>query len=76
MRWLAVLAEAHSHRAGTALRCAYVCGCREGADDEGEAAGEGGEEAEVDTFNAVDGSVAFGSAGDGWAFTLGQFAEM
>ncbi|KAG2439846.1 hypothetical protein HYH02_010478 [Chlamydomonas schloesseri] len=46
----------------------------------GEANGEG-EEAEAeaeegDVFDPVAGSVAFGSAADGWAFRLSQFAEM
>ncbi|GIL67389.1 hypothetical protein Vafri_20793, partial [Volvox africanus] len=54
----------------------------EGGDDGGGGGGGGGtgpsgcEDDEADAFDPVLGSVAFGSAADGWAFRLDQFAEM
>ncbi|GLC55413.1 hypothetical protein PLESTB_000984700 [Pleodorina starrii] len=47
-----------------------------GANGGGAAAAPAEEEEEGDAFDPVVGSVAFGSAADGWAFRLDQFAEM
>ncbi|PNH11683.1 Elongation factor Tu GTP-binding domain-containing protein 1, partial [Tetrabaena socialis] len=65
-------AVAEAHQAAT-----------EAAEAAGTAAPEadtGGDEAaaaaDADTFDPVAGSVAFGSAADGWAFRLDQFADM
>lgn len=49
------------------------------ADTEAEAAGRGGEAAEEEdeqAFSPERGNVAFGSAHDGWAFRIDQFAEL
>lgn len=40
------------------------------------AAGEQDQEEEEDVFQPSKGNVAFGSASDGWAFRLDQFADM
>ncbi|KAG2498450.1 hypothetical protein HYH03_003706 [Edaphochlamys debaryana] len=67
----AVLAveAAHTERQAAAAKA-------EAGDEAAAASAEPQHDEEADVFDPVAGSVAFGSAADGWAFRLDQFAEM